>query len=101
MTIYFTDEDISELVIVPIYNAFEPYRNGSVVIERSMFYGRDKEIDSIIQQIGDGHGNVLRGRCLALYGQTRTGKSSLLYHLNNRLRESPGRSQRRGIRGSI
>lgn len=70
----------------PIENKFEPYRNGSEVKEASMFYGRDGDIDSIIQQISDESGNVLRGRCLALYGQTRTGKSSLLYHLERKLR---------------
>ena len=70
----------------PIDNKFEPYRNGSEVKEASMFYGRDGDIESIIQQISDESGNVLRGRCLALYGQTRTGKSSLLYHLERRLR---------------
>ena len=71
----------------PIENKFEPYRSGSAVKEPSMFYGRDKEIQSIIEQICDDHGNVLRGRCLALYGQTRTGKSSLLFHLERKLRE--------------
>ena len=70
-----------------IHNKFEPYRNGSVVKDPEMFYGRDKEIDSIIQQMSDESGDVLRGRSLALYGQTRTGKSSLLYHLKRKLRE--------------
>lgn len=70
-----------------IENKFEPYRNGSAVKEASMFYGRDKDIESIIQQISDDSGKVLKGRCLALYGQTRTGKSSLLYHLERKLRE--------------
>ena len=77
----------SDSTFEPIENKFEPYRNGSEVKEKSMFYGREKDIESIIQQISDESGNILRGRCLALYGQTRTGKSSLLYHLENRLRE--------------
>ena len=74
-------------VFEPIKNRFEPYRNGAEVKDISMFYGRDNDIENIIQQISDENGNVLRGRCLALYGQTRTGKSSLLYHLERRLRE--------------
>ena len=77
----------SDSTFEPIENKFEPYRNGSEVKEASMFYGRDGDIDSIIRQISDETGNVLRGRCLALYGQTRTGKSSLLYHLERKLRE--------------
>lgn len=77
----------SNLIFVPIENKFEPYRNGSEVREESMFYGRDNDIKNIIQQISDNSGNMLKGRCLALYGQTRTGKSSLLYHLEKKLRE--------------
>ncbi|MEX5285139.1 ATP-binding protein [Selenomonas sputigena] len=77
----------SEAVFQPIENAFEPYRNGSEVKDPAMFYGREKDIEDIIRQISDASGAVLQGRCLALYGQTRTGKSSLLYHLEKRLRE--------------
>lgn len=71
----------------PIDNRFEPHKNGSEVKDVSMFYGRDKDIESIIAQISDKNGRILQGRCLALYGQTRTGKSSLLYHLEKKLRE--------------
>lgn len=77
----------SETAFQPIENKFEPYRNGSEVKEPSMFYGREKDLDDIVRQISDESGKILQGRCLALYGQTRTGKSSLLYHLERRLRE--------------
>lgn len=77
----------SSSIFEPIENKFKPYRNGSAVKEPSMFFGRYKDIEHIIKQISDGSGNVLKGKCLALYGQTRTGKSSLLYHLERRLRE--------------
>jgi len=77
----------SEMAFQPIENKFEPYRNGSEVKEPSMFYGREKDLDDIVRQISDESGKILQGRCLALYGQTRTGKSSLLYHLERRLRE--------------
>lgn len=76
----------SDSVFELIENKFEPYRDGGVVEDMSMFYGRGKEIEEIIRQISDKSGNILRGRCLALYGQTRTGKSSLLYHLERQLR---------------
>lgn len=72
---------------VKIENKFEPHRNGATVTDDSMFYGRDKEIENIIAQISDENGNILKRRCLALYGQTRTGKTSLLYHIRKRLRE--------------
>lgn len=77
----------SETAFQPIENKFEPYRNGSEVREPSMFYGREKDLDDIVRQISDESGKILQGRCLALYGQTRTGKSSLLHHLGRRLRE--------------
>jgi len=77
----------SEIDFQLIDNKFEPYRSGSVVKEASMFYGREHDIEEIVRQISDESGTIWRGRCLALYGQTRTGKSSLLYHLEQRLRE--------------
>lgn len=77
----------SESKFEKIENKFEPHKNGSEVKDISMFYGRDKDIKNIIDQISDKGGRILQGRCLALYGQTRTGKSSLLYHLEKRLRE--------------
>ena len=77
----------SETAFQPIENKFEPYRNGSEVREPSMFYGREKDLDDIVRQISDESGKILQGRCLALYGQTRTGKSSLLHHLGRRLQE--------------
>lgn len=72
----------------PIDNPFELHKNGAAVKDPNMFYGRDQEIEDIIAQISDPAGNLLRGRCLALYGQTRTGKSSLLFHIERRLREN-------------
>lgn len=76
----------SDAAFEPIENKFEAYRNGSEVKDESMFYGREADIQNIIRQISDKFGCVLQGRCLALYGQTRTGKSSLRYHLEKRLR---------------
>ena len=76
----------SDLKFDEIDNKFEDYKNGSEVKDETMFYGRDRDIENIISQISGDGGRILQGRCLALYGQTRTGKSSLLYHLERRLR---------------
>lgn len=70
----------------PVPNRFNSYKNGNQVMDPSMFYGRDEDIRKIIDQIKENDGSYRRGRCLALYGQTRTGKSSMLYHLETRLR---------------
>lgn len=70
-----------------IDNKFEKYKDGAQVEDDSMFFGRDKDIEQIIGEICDPSGKVHSGKSLALYGQTRTGKSSLLYHLAKKLRE--------------
>ena len=91
-----TAEDVKKFVqvihlnskeeFIEIDNPFEPLKNGNEVKEASMFYGREEDIRNIIQQICDKDGMVKQGRSLALFGQTRTGKSSILYHLANKLR---------------
>lgn len=61
---------------------------GRVMRDTSMFMGRDDEIDQIINIICPvGSGKMNYGRAIAVYGQTRTGKSSLLYHLKVKLLE--------------
>lgn len=77
----------------PIENKFAKYRDGSPVRDEEMFFGRENDINKIINQVCDADGKVHSGKSLALYGQTRTGKSSLLYHVEKRLREkSPERN---------
>ena len=77
----------SESVFEPIKNKFKIISGGDPVHDKSMFYGRDKDIDSIIEQIQNSSYSSRSGKCLALYGQTRTGKSSMLHHLQVKLRE--------------
>lgn len=68
-------------------NPFEPYISGKVVSDKKMFFGRAEEIEDIIGAMSADTNENNQGRALALYGQTRTGKSSLLYHVENGLRE--------------
>ena len=84
-------------IAVPLYNQdefepikpnpFEPYISGKVVSDKNMFFGRSKDIEEIIGVMSADASTNNQGRALALYGQTRTGKSSLLYHVENGLRE--------------
>lgn len=96
----FDEEAIDEepiRIAVPLYsqdefkpikpNPFEPYISGKVVADKKMFFGRGKEIEDIIGAMSADMSENNQGRALALYGQTRTGKSSLLYHVENGLRE--------------
>lgn len=77
----------SESIFEPIENKFKIISGGDPVHDKSMFYGRDKDIASIISQIKNAPLDSKSGKCLVLYGQTRTGKSSILHHLQVQLRE--------------
>lgn len=52
-----------------------------------MFLGRSTQIDQIMSMIHTPSGELNYGRAIGMYGQTRSGKSSLLYHLTNRLKQ--------------
>ena len=52
-----------------------------------MFFGRSKDIENILNNLRDQNGRMISNRCVCIYGQTRTGKSSILYHLKNRLKK--------------
>lgn len=70
-----------------IENKFRQYADGGQVTDASMFFGRDELIENIVEQLSNY--NVQNGgRSIGLYGQTRTGKSSLLYHIKDKLRKS-------------
>ena len=77
----------SESVFEPIENRFEIISGGGLVTDKTMFFGRDEDIGSIINQINAISLDSKSGKSLVLYGQTRTGKSSILYHLKEKLRE--------------
>lgn len=65
---------------------FEEYI-GQVIRDESMFMGRTDEINRIIRIIkSNDSGKMNYGRALAIYGQTRTGKSSLLFHVKEKLK---------------
>ena len=72
---------------IDINNEFENYRSGCVVADQNMFFGRSKDIENILNNLRDQNGRMISNRCVCIYGQTRTGKSSILYHLKNRLKK--------------
>lgn len=76
------DRDFKE-----IKNIFRDYSSGSVVKDEKMFFGRDRDINAVITNIRDENNRIISNRCVCIYGQTRTGKSSLLYHIKNKLQE--------------
>jgi hypothetical protein len=68
----------SEFEIIP--NPYEKLANGGPVTDRSMFYGRNEFIDRITDAIIS-----TESKQVVIYGQKRSGKSSVLYHLKKSL----------------
>lgn len=58
-------------------NPYAPYAQGSIVDNEEMFYGRDDLLRRLTELV---HGSPTL-KSLVIYGQKRTGKSSVLYHL--------------------
>jgi len=71
----------SEFVIIP--NPYEKLANGGPVTGRSMFYGRNEFIDRITEAIIS-----TESKQVVIYGQKRSGKSSVLYHLKKSLEDT-------------
>ena len=64
----------------PIENIFARYANSNAVKDEEIFKGRDTFIEDIINTFLTSH-----SKCVVIYGQKRSGKSSVLYHLKKRL----------------
>ena len=63
-----------------IENLYAPIAEGGPVKDKSMFYGRDEYIGNIVNSL-----ITSNAKSIIIYGQKRSGKSSVLYHLKNRL----------------
>ena len=75
-----------------IDNRFDRYCEGAAVCDDDMFFGREKEIEEIVNMLDLGKGQVLSHRGIYMYGQKRAGKSSIMAHLKNRISERyPGK----------
>ncbi|GIW01948.1 tetratricopeptide repeat protein [Roseiflexus sp.] len=73
----------SEQEFEEIENPYAPYAEGGIVGEPSMFYGRDELIVNIARALETSRA---QSKCVVIYGQKRAGKSSILYHLKERLK---------------
>lgn len=69
----------------PLTNPFAAYEE-KVMESEEMFLGRSTQIEQIMSMIHTPRGELNYGRAIGMYGQTRSGKSSLLYHLTNKLK---------------
>jgi len=68
-------------VFVSVTNPYSRYSGGTPVEEQKMFFGRRELLDRIYSELISGP----LGQCFVLYGQKRSGKSSVLRQLTKRL----------------
>lgn len=80
---------ISITLIKEPFEAFEnPYTtwsNASVVTDKNMFKGRKIFVEKIVETLT----KVGRNKNIVIYGQKRSGKSSILYHVAQRFKNEP------------
>jgi hypothetical protein len=67
---------------VSVTNPYSRYSGGTPVEEQKMFFGRRELLERIYGEVTNGP----LGQCFVLYGQKRSGKSSVLRQLAKRLR---------------
>lgn len=65
-----------------IENPYASYAEGGIVENRKMFFGRDELIENIKQSLIQ---DRTQNKSVMIFGQKRSGKSSILYHLKKRL----------------
>ncbi len=65
-----------------IENPYAAYAEGGVVADSEMFYGREELIQNIVESIQKSRA---QSKCIVVFGQKRSGKSSILHHLKKRL----------------
>ena len=65
-----------------IKNPYAAYAEGGIVGDPIMFFGRDELIQNIARAI---QSSRLQSKCVLVFGQKRSGKSSVLYHLKKTL----------------
>jgi len=72
---------------VDLPNPYNVYANAAIIKEKSMMFGRDELITELTEKLR-GHGALpLRRKALMLYGQKRAGKSTVIHHLREEMKE--------------
>lgn len=67
----------------PIDNIYARFANSNAVTDKSMFFGRDEFINDVVKMFLSSN-----SKCILIYGQKRSGKSSVLYHLKDALNKT-------------
>ena len=69
-----------------IENPYARYAEGGIVGDEKMFFGREELIQNIAQAIRESRE---QSKCVLVFGQKRSGKSSVLHHLKKSLEGDP------------
>lgn len=77
-----------EADFIEINNPYSAIDTSGEVRDENMFFGRDEFIAGIVNTLRNKDNTLLRSKCIALFGQKRAGKSSVLYHLENRIKSA-------------
>ena len=81
-TVRFTD-------VPTLDNKYQKYARMQTVKDKEMFFGRDNLIQQLFSSVSEGTGSggycLKIGNGIVLYGQRRSGKTSILYHLKNKI----------------
>lgn len=75
----------SEQEFEEIENPYAAYAEGGIVGDPAMFYGREELIANVAKTIQESR---TQSKCVVIYGQKRAGKSSILYHLKDKLQSN-------------
>lgn len=67
--------------VAPISNPYQSYSGGTIVDDPAMFFGRRQLLERVVDQLVSGP----VGQCFVLYGQKRSGKSSILRQLERKI----------------
>ncbi len=72
----------------PINNPFSPFANGGGTVSNDMFKGREGDIQRIIDMLQMPDGSVAKHRGIYMFGQKRTGKSSIMSYLEEKIKNA-------------
>lgn len=64
--------------------------SNGVPMGSNLFYGRDEDIKKIVQMLQLQDGSLLKNRGVIMYGQKRAGKTSIMNHLKQKIRDTYG-----------
>ena len=65
-------------------------KTNGVPTESKLFYGRNEDIDKIVHMLRLKNGTLMKHRGIVMYGQKRAGKTSIMNHLKQKIRDTYG-----------